>query len=110
MNAPEHREESLLNSKMSALVTALELSERLEHLESAKKPRAPEPNSLREVPRGAWLYLAGFVSVGWAIGVYSGWSASPVVATLLPLLFALIGGASGLFLATTDLASSRTTL
>jgi hypothetical protein len=38
--------------------------------------------------------------VGAAVGYFAGLSESPVVATLLPLLFSVLGGSSGLFLVT----------
>lgn len=49
-------------------------------------------------------YLAGTLLVGVGAGLFAGMSASPVVAVLLPLLFALLGGAAGLYLAGVDLA------
>ncbi len=47
-------------------------------------------------------YWAGMGTVGLAIGFFAGMSASPIVATLLPLLFGLLGGASGLFISRAD--------
>jgi hypothetical protein len=55
--------------------------------------------------RMKWYY-AGLAGVGAAVGLFTGLSSSPVVGVLLPLLFALIGGAGGLYLATADLSKS----
>ena len=43
--------------------------------------------------------------VGLTAGFFAGMSKTPVVAVLLPFLFALIGGAGGLYLATAPLDS-----
>lgn len=55
-----------------------------------------------------WLswHAAGFGSLGVAVGLFSGLSASPIVSTLLPLLFGLIGGAGGVYLAREDLGTA----
>ena len=53
-----------------------------------------------EVPKGSislhsavrW-YMLGFALLGGAVGFFAGSSQSPVIGTLLPLLFGLIGGA-----------------
>jgi hypothetical protein len=50
-------------------------------------------------------YAVGLAVVGLASGFLAGASSTPIVATLLPLLFALVGGAGGLYLATADLTS-----
>lgn len=49
-------------------------------------------------------YLAGFAALGIAIGYFIGASQSPVVAAALPLLFALISGAGGLYLSKVNLS------
>jgi len=45
----------------------------------------------------AWVRVA-FAVIGFLIGFAAGLSATPVVGTILPLLFAVIGGGAGLFL------------
>jgi hypothetical protein len=52
--------------------------------------------------------MLGFALLGGAVGFFAGSSQSPVIGTLLPLLFGLIGGASGLYLARVDLNESMT--
>ena len=43
--------------------------------------------------------------LGLAVGLLAGLSESPLVATVLPLLFGTVGGAGGLYLARVDLGS-----
>lgn len=50
-------------------------------------------------------YVVGFGLVGGAIGYFAGASESPIVAVVIPLLFALLGGASGLYVSRIDLTS-----
>lgn len=73
---------------------------------SSEKDREKDTVSLTEVPelRSAlhW-YLFGFSLLGGAVGYFAGSSQSPVIATLLPLLFGLIGGAGGLYLTRAEL-------
>lgn len=51
-----------------------------------------------------WSYGTGLALLGAAAGYYVGSSESPVVAAALPLLFGLVSGAGGLYLAKVDLA------
>src|SRR5215469_3287685 len=53
--------------------------------------RAEQPSVL--------AYALGLGIIGIAAGFFAGASSTPIVTTLLPLLFALVGGASGLYLA-----------
>jgi hypothetical protein len=53
-------------------------------------------------------YLMGLVAVAAAGGFLAGASGSPVVATVLPLLFALIAGTGGVYLVTADLTAPET--
>ena len=48
-------------------------------------------------------YLLGLVAVAAAGGSLAGASSSPIVSTLLPLMFALIGGTGGVYLVSADL-------
>jgi hypothetical protein len=50
-------------------------------------------------------YLMGFAGIGLLTGLFTGMSNSPVVATLLPLLFSLIVGTGGAYLASADFRS-----
>jgi hypothetical protein len=50
------------------------------------------------------LLTLGMGSLGALLGVLIAWSASPVVATAMPLIFGLIGGASGFSLLKLDLS------
>jgi hypothetical protein len=52
-----------------------------------------------------WWYVAGLAVVGVASGFFAGASHTAIIGTLLPLLFALIGGTSGIYIATADLTS-----
>lgn len=47
-------------------------------------------------------FLVGLSSLGLAVGYFVGFSASPVIGVLLPLLFGLIGGGSGIYLSRAD--------
>lgn len=73
---------------------------------SSEKDREKDTVSSTEVPelRSAlrW-YLSGFSLLGCAVGYFAGSSQSPVIGTLLPLLFGLIGGAGGLYLTRAEL-------
>jgi hypothetical protein len=51
-----------------------------------------------------WQLNWGMAALGGLLGALIAWSASPVVATILPLLFAFIGGAGGLSLLKMDLS------
>jgi hypothetical protein len=51
----------------------------------------------------AWWYAAAMTVVGLAVGYFVALSRSPVVAVLLPLLFSLIAGVSGIYVAREDL-------
>ncbi len=53
-------------------------------------------------------YIVGLSLVGVAVGYFAGLSKTPVVNTLLPLLFGLTGGAGGLYLAKADLTKIET--
>jgi hypothetical protein len=59
----------------------------------------------RAEPPSVLAYALGLAIIGLAAGFFAGASSTPIVATLLPLLFALVGGASGLYLATADLSA-----
>jgi hypothetical protein len=55
-----------------------------------------------------WWYVTGLAVIGLAGGFFAGASRTPIVATLLPLLFAIVGGTSGVYLATADLSAHAT--
>ncbi len=57
-----------------------------------------------------WQLNWGMAALGGLLGVLIAWSASPLVATILPLLFAFIGGAGGLSLLKMDLSKSANIL
>jgi hypothetical protein len=61
----------------------------------------PAPRSARR-----W-YTFGFALLGAAVGYFAGSSQSPVIGTLLPLLFGLVGGAGGLYLARIDFDDAK---
>jgi len=57
-------------------------------------------------PKLAWYlvsYLLGLASVGFVAGFFAGGSGSPVVGIVLPLIFGLLGGGSGLLVAKVSL-------
>ena len=55
----------------------------------------------------AW-YLLGCGGMGFLVGYFAGLSESPIVATTIPLLFALLGGGGGLYVARADLKVQET--
>lgn len=62
------------------------------------------PSAAATAPAGkalAW-YVGGLSIIGLTSGFFAGASHTPIIGTLLPLLFALIGGASGLYIANAD--------
>jgi hypothetical protein len=73
------------------------MEETLAEAESEEVASAP---TLRAALRS---YTIGFALLGAGIGYFAGSSNSPVVGTLLPLLFGLTGGASGMYVARTSL-------
>ena len=74
--------------------------------DNSKKTKVSK-GSIRLYSAVRW-YMLGFALLGGAIGFFAGSSQSPVIGTLLPLLFGLIGGAGGLYLARVDLDESMT--
>src|SRR5262245_45022719 len=58
-----------------------------------------------DVKQGVRWFIAGFSLLGLSVGLLAGNSNSPVVGVVLPLLFGLVGGASGFHLAQIDLTS-----
>jgi hypothetical protein len=68
-------------------------------------PGAATPEAFR---RGFRWFLVGFALLGLSVGCYAGGSASPVIGVLLPLLFGLVGGAGGFYLAGANLAAADT--
>jgi hypothetical protein len=56
-----------------------------------------------DAPR-LWWYGLGSSLLGLLVGVVAGLSVSPIVAILVPLLFALLSGGGGLYIATADLS------
>lgn len=52
-------------------------------------------------------YGVAFALLGLCVGVFAGLSHSPVIGVLLPLLFGLIGGANGIYLARVDLTNEQ---
>jgi hypothetical protein len=60
-------------------------------------------------PAFRW-FLVGFGLLGLCVGYFAGNSDSPVISVLLPLLFGLVGGAGGFYLAGANLAAPETVL
>ena len=78
---------------------------------SAGRPRNDKGDAGSHDLRAALrLYTLGFAVLGGGVGFYAGSSQSPVISTLLPLLFGLTGGAGGLYLAKADLTKPETNL
>lgn len=71
------------------------------HLDERERRQGESLNNA--LARPARWYATGLAVIGLACGFFAGASATPVVATLLPLLFALIAGTGGVYLATADL-------
>src|SRR5581483_1796805 len=63
--------------------------------------RPMDSNDVQKEPpkEGLGWYFAGLASIGVLTGFFAGFSDSPVVKTLLPLLFALIAGTGGVYIA-----------
>lgn len=57
--------------------------------------------------RAALWYLMGLGTFGIAIGFFAGLSSTPIIAVLLPLIFGLIGGAGGFYLAQADISTDQ---
>jgi hypothetical protein len=57
------------------------------------------------LPPALWWYAAGLATIGLTSGFFAGASHTPIVGTLLPLLFAVVGGTSGVYLANADLSN-----
>ncbi len=55
-----------------------------------------------------WWYAAGLATIGLTSGFFAGASHTPIVGTLLPLLFAVVGGTSGVYIANADLSNPVT--
>src|SRR5262245_6237407 len=71
----------------------------------AKEQTGPaEPiESFSQPWRRALIYYGvAFALLGLCVGLFAGLSQSPVIGVLLPLLFGLIGGANGFYLARID--------
>ena len=62
-------------------------------------------NSEGSLPPALWWYAAGLAVIGLTSGFFAGASHTPIVGTLLPLLFAVVGGTSGVYLANADLGN-----
>ena len=81
------------------------------HLESLAKDYRQKRETIlsgrKEIPlaNALWWYVAGLAVVGVASGFFAGASHTAIIGTLLPLLFALIGGTSGIYIANADLTS-----
>jgi Na+/H+ antiporter NhaD/arsenite permease-like protein len=74
-----------------------------EQSQSEKGNTKPKPQQLQipQAVRSPWLFMLSFAVLGFVVGYFVGQSESPIVATLMPLLFGLIGTGS-LFLAQSD--------
>ena len=68
-----------------------------------QEKNAVSTKALPELRTALRWYLIGLSFLGVAIGYFAGSSQSPVIGTLLPLLFGLVGGAGGLYLTRVDL-------
>jgi len=78
----------------------------LPEMETAIDKLVPMPRN-----RGAVIwYVLGCAGTGFLVGYFAGLSESPVVATTMPLLFALLGGSGGLYVARADLRAEETVL
>jgi len=64
-------------------------------------------NNVQTSRRPLVLYGVSFGLLGLCVGLFAGLSHSPVIGVLLPLLFGLIGGANGLYLARADLTNEQ---
>ncbi len=91
------------------LLDCLDLHDRLDAYEralrSSKRNINAEPPA--QVRRALTVYTLGFTALGLALGMLAGWSASPVVATLLPILFGVIGATGGFALTRSNLSADR---
>jgi hypothetical protein len=70
-----------------------------------RKRAMQEEKQTGPTARAAKLILPTTIAmgaVGFAVGMFSGLSASPIVSTVLPLLFATVGGSAGLYFFSTD--------
>jgi hypothetical protein len=79
----------------------------MSHENSADSDRTPRQQETR-MEAFRW-YLGGTFLVGIAAGLFAGMSTSPVVAVLLPLVFGVLGGGTGLYLGAVDLGKPAST-
>jgi hypothetical protein len=56
------------------------------------------------------LIVIGMGALGVLVGLFAAWSATPIVTTLLPLLFGIVGGVSGVSIAKMDVSSNKSQL
>jgi len=54
--------------------------------------------------------MFGMAGMGTLVGIFVAWSSSPILNTLLPLIFGLVGGASGLSILRLDITSEKDAL
>jgi hypothetical protein len=87
---------------LSALGASLE-SVRAQYLTEGNIVSSAVPSNLIS---GLRWYLCGLLVVGFVAGFFAGLSQTPVVGVLLPLLFALVGGTGGLYLANANFDST----
>jgi hypothetical protein len=64
----------------------------------------PQDASAGERAPALWWYGLGCALLGFLIGITAGLSESPIVAVLVPLLFALLSGGGGFYVAKADLS------
>jgi hypothetical protein len=87
---------------------------------STKPEPTASPNSESESPSseaadqavkaGFRWFLCGFSLLGLSVGYFAGSSNSPVIGVIVPLLFGLVGGGGGFYLAGAELSSPGTAL
>jgi hypothetical protein len=66
-----------------------------------------KPIITEELKKTALWHIISFTIIGMAVGFMSGASNSPIVATVLPLFFALIAGGGGVYLIKADIESKK---
>lgn len=77
----------------------------VDHTERLTEERSYRPRALDASVR---RYIVGLAAFGVATGFFAGASSTPIVGTLLPLLFGMLGGTGGVYLAAADLQSNTT--
>jgi len=86
-----------LGKKIEVVLGALDLEQKLDVLREVLEKKARPVASPDQVRQGTRWYLGGLACVGVAVGLFAGLSYTPIVATLLPIVFGLVAAGGGYY-------------